>query len=81
MFGRCCSPLEPEAERQWQQDKLLSSAEIARLKQAEIDVHELKGSRHASRRDLYKEQDGNIYVKPKGGEGLGEPTGLNINDF
>jgi hypothetical protein len=81
MSGKCCSLLKPDSERQWPQDKLLSSAEIARLKQAEIDIHELKGARNASKRDLYKDKDGNIYVKPKGGEGLGETTGLNINDF
>jgi Bacterial toxin 33 len=69
-------------ERQWQQDKLLSSTEIARLKLAEIDIHELKGGRNASKRDLYKDGEGEIYIKPKGGEGFGgEPTGLNINDF
>jgi Bacterial toxin 33 len=57
-------------ERQWQQDKLLSGTEIARLKLSDIDIHELKGGRNASKRDLYKD-----------GEGFGEPTGLNINDF
>jgi len=34
-----------------------------------------------ARQDLYKDKDGNIVVKPKGGNGPGEPTGLNINDF
>lgn len=70
-----------ENDRDWQQDKLLSSGEIAKLKQSEIDVHDLKGGRSASKLDLYKDRDGNIYIKPKGGSGAGEPTGLNINDF
>lgn len=68
-------------ERDWQQDKLLSRGEIAKLKQSGIDVHELKGGRGASKLDLYKEEVGNIYIKRKGGLDIGEPTGLNINDF
>jgi len=68
-------------ERDWQQDQLLSSGEIAKLKQSGIDVHDLKGGRGASKLDLYKDKDGNIYIKLKGGSGVGEPTGLNINDF
>lgn len=67
--------------RDWQQDKLLTSAEIAKLKQSGIDVHALKGGRGASKLDLYKDADGNIYIKLKGGTSSGEPTGLNINDF
>jgi hypothetical protein len=70
-----------ETERDWQQDKLLSGGEIAKLKQSGIDVHSLKGGQGASRLDLYKDEVGNIYIKPKGGNGAGEPTGLNINDF
>ncbi|WP_293348665.1 MULTISPECIES: polymorphic toxin type 33 domain-containing protein [unclassified Microcoleus] len=45
------------------------------------DIHLLKGKRHASKRDIYKDTEGNIYVKPKGGIGTGELTDLNINDF
>jgi RHS repeat-associated protein len=63
------------------QMKRLSSGEIARLQRAGIDVHDLKGGIHASKRDLFKDKEGNIYVKPKSGEGPGESTGLNINDF
>lgn len=70
-----------ENDRNWQQDQLLSSGEIAKLKQSGIDVHDLKGGRNASKFDLYKDKDGNIYIKPKDGSGAGEPTGLNINDF
>ena len=31
--------------------------------------------------DLYKDSRGNIYAKPKGSAGRGEPTGLNINNL
>jgi hypothetical protein len=63
------------------QDKRLTAYEIARLERVGIDVHDLKGGKNASRRDLYKDAVGRIYVKPKGGEGPGEDTGLNIADF
>nr|WP_198421426.1 MULTISPECIES: polymorphic toxin type 33 domain-containing protein [unclassified Leptolyngbya] len=53
----------------------------SKLKQSGIDVHELKGGRGASKLDLYKDEVGNIYIKRKGGLDIGEPTGLNINDF
>ncbi|MBD2307080.1 hypothetical protein H6G17_16385 [Chroococcidiopsis sp. FACHB-1243] len=54
---------------------------MERLQAGGEDIHELKGKRNASKRDLYKDREGNIYVMPKGGRGAGEPTGLNINDF
>ncbi len=63
------------------QDKLLTKREIDRLKKGGEDIHSLKGGKHASRRDLYKDKNGNIVIKPKGGNGIGEPTGLNIDDF
>lgn len=63
------------------QDKLLSQGEIDLLKKNGIDIHEIKGAKGASTRDLYKTPGGDIVVKPKGGTGPGEPTGLNINDF
>lgn len=76
--------IEPEGdepERNWRQNKLLTQDEIAKLRQGGIDIHELKGGRNASKKDLYKDLDGNIYIKPKGGISSGEPTGLNINEF
>ncbi|MDX2230509.1 MAG: polymorphic toxin type 33 domain-containing protein [Leptolyngbyaceae cyanobacterium bins.349] len=73
--------MESGNERDWQQDKLLSPYEIAKLKKSGIDIHELKGVRGASRKDLYKDKDGAIYIKLKDGLGAGEFTGLNINDF
>lgn len=42
---------------------------------------DLKGGVRTGQWDLYKDKQGNIYVKPKGGAGEGEETGYNINDF
>jgi Bacterial toxin 33 len=72
---------ESEKERNPAQDKELGKGEIKRLKEGDVDVHELKGGKNASKQDLFKDREGNIYVKPKGGRGPGEPTGLNVNDF
>jgi hypothetical protein len=63
------------------QDKLLTDDEIRRLKRGGEDIHALKGGKNASSKDLYKDRRGDIFVKPKGGKGPGEPTGLNIKDF
>ena len=70
-----------EEERNWRQDKLVTKQEVERLKIGGIDIHEIKNQENASKKDLYKDRDGNIYVKPKGGMSPGEPTNLNINDF
>jgi hypothetical protein len=59
-------------------DKMFSPGEINKLKKGGVHPHDLKEN---ARQDLYKDKDGNIVVKPKGGNGPGEPTGLNINDF
>ena len=63
------------------QDNILSKGEIKRLEDAGHDVHDLKGGKNASKYDLYKDRCGNIYVKPKGGRGPGEPINVNINDL
>ncbi|MGV0025827.1 polymorphic toxin type 33 domain-containing protein [Phormidesmis priestleyi] len=68
-------------DRDWKQDKLLTSHEVAKPKQSGIDIHELKGGRNASKLDLYKDENSNIYIKPKGGNSSGDPTGLNLDDF
>lgn len=68
-------------ERNPAQDRKLSDQEIQILLDAGIGVHDLKGGENAAKHDLYKDRKGNIYVKPKGGAGPGEPTNLNINDF
>lgn len=44
------------SERNWRQDKLLTPYEIARLKQNGIDIHDLKGGKNASKKDLYKDE-------------------------
>jgi RHS repeat-associated protein len=63
------------------QDKKLSNGEIKKLEDNGFNVHELKGGKSASKYDLYKDDKGNILVKPKGGAGPGDPTGININDL
>ena len=72
---------ESTEDRNPAQDKRLSPGEIRALKGAGVDPEELKGGKRTGSQDLYKDQKGNIYVKPKGGKGAGEPTGLNINDY
>lgn len=57
------------------QMKKLSEGEIKALKDRGIDPHDLKPN---SKFDLFKDKDGNIYVKPKDGSGPGEPTGINV---
>ncbi len=63
------------------QDKILTKGDIKKLQDLGHDVHELKGKGNVSKYDLYKDKNGNIYVKPKGGAGEGDPTGININDL
>jgi hypothetical protein len=46
------------------------------LKDAGFDPHELKSGRGS---DLYVDGAGNLYEKPIGGAGPGEPLGININ--
>jgi Bacterial toxin 33 len=70
-----------EGERNPAQDKELNKGEIKRLKQGDVDIHELKGGKNASKRDLFKDKEGNIYIKPKGGRGRGEDTGLNVKHY
>lgn len=76
---------EGDTERNPAQDKKLTSGEIKKLKEAGIDPEQLKkdimGGDKSSPFDLYKDTQGNIYVKLKGGLSLGELTGLNINDL
>ncbi|HEV7919531.1 MAG TPA: polymorphic toxin type 33 domain-containing protein [Thermoanaerobaculia bacterium] len=74
-----------EGSKAGSQDKRPSGAEVDMLGERGVDVHELKqeitGDKKVSKYDLFKDKDGNIYVKPKNGPGQGEPTGLNLNDF
>jgi hypothetical protein len=74
---------DPNPNRNWRQDKLLSKGEINRLEKAIGWNHGDKGqnNRGGGKKDLYKDKDGNIYEKPKGGKGPGECTGINIKDL
>jgi RHS repeat-associated protein len=58
------------------QDKRLTPGDIKKLKEAGYDPHLIKPSRGS---DLYKDREGNVYEKPIGGAGPGEPTGINLN--
>jgi RHS repeat-associated protein len=60
--------------------KLLSDREIGKLIRNDLPPHSLKPKPH-SRYDLYKDPKGNVHVFPKGGQGSGDPTGININDL
>ncbi len=64
-------------------DRKLTDGEIEALEEGGVDIHDLKDDvpGGASKGDLYKDRNGDIYVKPKGGRGYGMETGLNINDF
>jgi RHS repeat-associated protein len=61
------------------QDKKLTDQEIKELEEAGHHPHELKPG--GSSEGLYRDREGNIYVKPKGGAGPGEPTGINLRGF
>jgi RHS repeat-associated protein len=59
------------------QDKLLTPRDIQTLQDNGFDLHggeKIGGSGS----DLYKDADGNVYEKPKGGVGPGEPIGANL---
>lgn len=66
------------------QHKPLTNGDIKNLKKNDYDPHEIKQSGSGGRvsdKDLYKDREGNVLVKPKGGKGPGEPTGINLNDL
>lgn len=64
---------ECPVERNWRQDKKVTDQE---LEEAGLDAHELKDG--AKGKDIYKDREGNLYVKPIGGRGEGDPLGINI---
>jgi hypothetical protein len=66
-------------ERNPSQDKPLTSRDINRLKKAGYDPHRIKQGDAGS--DLYKDRKGNVYEKPKGGAGSGEPLGINLKEL
>ena len=57
------------------QDKICSLSE---LRTARLNPHQLKEGNAGT--DIYKDSLGNLYIKPKGGIGPGDPLGLNINN-
>jgi RHS repeat-associated protein len=70
---------QPDSDRNPADDQKLTPGEIDKLKGAGHDPEEIKGGKATGKLDLYKDKKGNIYIKPKGGSGPGEPTGININ--
>jgi len=85
LFGKPGCPFfqsnsgEDDTERNPAQDQRLSKGEIGALKGGGEDPEALKENNAGL--DLFKDKQGNIYIKPKNGSGPGEPTGLNIKDF
>lgn len=75
---------EDEQERDGKSDRRLSEGEIRKLQDAGYNIHDLKRDCPVgipARCDLFKDRDGNIYVKPKNGQGTGEPIDININQI
>jgi len=57
------------------------SSEIGKLKKAGIDLHDKTLKIGGSKQDVYKDPNGNLYAKPKGGSGPGDPLGINIHNL
>jgi RHS repeat-associated protein len=70
--------IKEEAKRQI---KRLSKDEIKKLIKKGVHPHDLKPKKNGSKYDLFKDEKGNIEVRPKSGQGQGDPTGININDL
>ncbi|WP_446224821.1 polymorphic toxin type 33 domain-containing protein [Nocardia sp. IBHARD005] len=66
-----------ERARNPAQDKILTDKDIRELKSRGHDPHDVKPE-PPSRYDLYKDGKGNVYIKPKGGKGPGDPTGIRL---
>jgi hypothetical protein len=67
------------------QDKKLSPSEIRKLEATtgesahQIKTDALGTNKNIAQYDLYKDAQGNVFVKGKGGVGEAIPTGLKIN--
>ena len=61
------------------QDRRLTTHEIQLLKIRGVNPEELKV--FSARLDLFKDQAGWVYIKPKDGGGPGEPTGINLKQL
>ena len=59
----------------------LSQHDIELLKKKGYDIHDLKGGKNASKYDLFKDKDGNIYQMPKDGSGPGEELDINLREL
>ena len=67
-----------QALREGEKHTPLSDDEIKAFEEVTgVDVHDVKGK--GKGKDLFKDESGEILVKPKSGQGPGEPTGYNIN--
>lgn len=85
LWGLFCKTDDVGGGRNPAQDKLLTSGDIKLLESKGYNVHDLKeeftGDSRVSRYDLYKDAQGNVYVKPKGGAGAGVPVDVNLRDL
>jgi len=70
-----------ENDRNWKQDKKLTNDDIKKLEKNGYDIHELKGGKNASKYDLYKDDQGNVYQSLKGNKAPGEPLNINLNNL
>lgn len=77
---------EKNKERNPAQDKPLTNGDLKEIEE-ELGMNgeeikaEIVGNKNGSKFDLYKDKKGNIYVKPKGNIGPGEPAGYNLNNL
>ncbi len=69
---------DPDDDRNPSDDKRLTKGDIKKLKKSGYDPHDIKPDKQGSRFDLFKDRNGNVYVKPKSGIGHGDSTGINI---
>jgi hypothetical protein len=73
-----------ETARNPAQDRPLSKGDQRLLEEAGCSIHSIKRDflgGNFGHYDLYKDRAGNLYLKPKGGSGPGEPVGINLNDL
>ncbi len=61
--------------------KRLSKGEIKLLTESGHHPHDLKPRKSGSKFDIFKDENGDLYVMPKDGSGPGDPLGININDL